>query len=204
MSWYDQYKEERILVHQGDEHNKFWAAWWDEQTDLVHVRWGRIGTKGQSKTHNKSGRYSSIRFIESKFDEKRRKGYTDKHNGKPITQATLDRLHTEAAVVGTQNKCHNFQWVEIETEAGEAVFFKNITEDRLYDPACNPAIVVDFETRKEIDGRTRFRFLFTLEKTYDILGHSQRATKNQLVLEKHPLRKMVDKVEEAIGRTLGG
>jgi predicted DNA-binding WGR domain protein len=203
-SWYDQYKEEKILIHQGDEHNKFWAAWWDEKTNKVHVRWGRIGTKGQSKVHDKGDRWSSARFIETKFGEKRRKGYTDQYNGKPITQATLDQLHTEAAIVGTQNKCHNFQWVEIEIEAGKAVYFKNISEDRLYDPECNPAIVVDFETRKDIGGRDRFRFLFTLEETYDILGNSQRATNDQLVGQAHPLRKMVDKVEEAIGRSLGG
>ena len=203
-SWYDQYKEEKILIHQGSEHNKFWAAWWDEKTNKVHVRWGRIGTKGQSKIHDKGDRWSSARFINTKFGEKTRKGYTDHFGGKPISQATLDRLNTEAAIVGTQNKCHDFQWVEIEIKAGGAVYFKVINEDRLYDPDCNPAIVVQFQTRKDIGGRDSFRFLFTLDGTYDILGNSQRATKTQLVEAGHPLHKMVEKVEESIGRSFAG
>ena len=200
--WYDRYKDEKILIHQGAEHNKFWAASWDEQNNEVNVRWGRIGTKGQSQTKRFGGRYEAVNFIDNKYREKRRKGYTDQFNGKQITQSTLDRLNTEAAIVGTQNKCHDFKWVEIEIEAGGAVYFKEIPEERLYDPACHPAILVDFETRKDVGGRDRFRFLFTLEDTYDILGNSKRATKDQLVAAGHPLRKMVDKVEEAIGRSL--
>lgn len=202
MSWYDRYKDEKILIHQGDEHNKFWAASWDDKTNEVNVRWGRLGTKGQSQTKKFGGNYAAVNFIDNKFREKRRKGYSDQFNGKPITQATMDRLHTEAAIVGTQNKCHDFKWVEIEMEAGGAVYFKEIPEERLYDPDCHPAILVDFETRKDVQGRDKFKFLFTLEETYDILGHSQRATADQLVGTGHPMRKMVDKVEEAIGRSL--
>ena len=200
MSWYDRYKEEKILIHQSEEHNKFWAAGWDEQTNQVHVRWGRIGTKGQSKDHSFDSQYTAVRFIETKFSEKRRKGYTGKLNDTDITQAALDRLNAEAAIVGTQNKCHSFQWVELVT-TGNAIDFHEINEDRLYDPACNPGILVVFETRKEIDNRDRFTFLFTLEKTYDVRD-SKRATENILVGSGHPLRKMVDKVEEAIGRSL--
>ena len=200
--WYDRYKDEKILIQQEAEHNKFWAAAWDEKNNEVNVRWGRIGTKGQSQVKRFSGRYEAVNFIDGKYREKRRKGYSDKFNGKDITQATLDRLNAEAAIVGTQNKCHDFKWVEIEIEAGGAVYFKEIPEERLYDPACHPAILVDFETRQDVGGRDHFRFLFTLEDTYDILGNSKRATKDQLVGASHPLRKMVDKVEEAIGRSL--
>lgn len=42
MAWYDHYKQEKILVQQGDGHNKFWAAYVDEKTNIAHVRWGRI------------------------------------------------------------------------------------------------------------------------------------------------------------------
>ena len=200
MSWYDHYKEERILIHAGGVHNKFWAAGLDEQTNQVHVRWGRIGTKGQSKDHSFDGKYAAAHFIETKFCEKRRKGYTDKLHNVDITQAALDRLNTEAAIVGTQNKCHSFQWVEL-VASGNAIDFHEISEDRLYDPSCNPGILVVFETRKEIDNRDRFTFLFTLETTYDVRD-SKRATEDMLVSSGHPLRKMVDKVEEAIGRSL--
>jgi predicted DNA-binding WGR domain protein len=204
MSWYDRYKEEKILINtsstDGTEHNKFWAASWDETTGKVSVRWGRVGTKGQSKTHDKSGAYEAANFIEGKLREKRRKGYKETYQGKPITQAVLDRLNTEAAIVGTQNKCHDFKWVELSPTA-TGIDFHEISEDRLYDPACNPGILVVFETRKEYDNRTRFTFLFTLEETYDVRD-AKRAADNQKVKTDHPLRKMVDKVEEAIGRSL--
>lgn len=200
MAWYDGYKDEKIVIHQSGAHNKFWAAWWDETSNQVHVRWGRIGTKGQSKTHSKDSHWKAVRFIETKYGEKRRKGYSETLDGKPITQATLDRLNAEAAIVGTQNKCNDFKWVEL-TNNGGAVDFHEINEDRLYDPACNPGILVIFETRKEIDNRDTFTFLFTLEKTYDVRD-SKRATSDMLVQAGHPLRKMVDKVEEAIGRSL--
>ena len=200
MAWYDRYKEEKILIHQSEEHNKFWAAGWDDQTNQVHVRWGRIGTKGQSKDHSFESQFEAVRFIETKFGEKRRKGYAGKLNGMDITQAALDRLNTEAAIVGTQNKCHSFKWVEL-VASGNTIDFHEINEDRLYDPSCNPGILVVFETRKEIDNRDRFTFLFTLETTYDVRD-SNRATEDMLVSSGHPLRKMVDKVEEAIGRSL--
>lgn len=201
MSWYDRYKGEKILIHTGDIHNKFWAASWDDKTNKVNVRWGRIGTKGQSQVKDFGGKVAAINFIDGKFREKCRKGYFDTYNGKAITQASLDRLHTEAAIVGTQNKCHDFKWVEI-TVNSRTVDFKEIPEERLYDPDCHPAILVDFETRKDVRGRSKFKFLFTLEETYDVLGHSCWTTKDQLVASAHPLRKMVDKVEEAIGRSL--
>ena len=200
MSWYDRYKDEKILIYQGNKHNKFWTAYWDETTNQVHVRWGRIGQKSQSQTKSFSGHREAVRFIETKFSEKRRKGYTGKLNGTDITQAALDRLNTEAAIVGTQNKCHSFKWVEL-VATGNAIDFHEINEDRLYDSSCNPGILVVFETRKEIDNRDRFTFLFTLEKTYDVRD-SKRATEDMLVGSGHPLRKMVDKVEEAIGRSL--
>tara|TARA_R110000868_G_scaffold115679_9_gene308795 strand:+ start:1679 stop:2299 length:621 start_codon:yes stop_codon:yes gene_type:complete len=202
MSWYDKYKGERILIQQSDEHNKFWAASWDDKTNEVTVRWGRMGTKGQSQVKQFEASHSAVRFIDGKFHEKQRKGYSTTFNGKEITQAALDRLHTEAAIVGTQNKCHDFKWVEVNVESNGDVCFREIPEERLYSPECHPAILVNFETRKDVGGRDNFRFLFTLEDTYDVLGHSNKATRDQLVASSHPLRKMVDKVEEAIGRNL--
>jgi|GEM_PF-6466105 len=201
MGWYDNYKKEKILVQQDDTHNKFWAAWWDEKTNQVHVRWGRLGTRGQSQTKDFPGSWKAASFISGKFSEKSRKGYTSQHSGKEITQATLDQMHAEAAIVGTQNKCHGFAWVEI-TQEGDDILFVEISEERLYDPDCNPAIAIKFETRKNIDGCDSFRFLFTLDGTYNIIGSSY-TTVSQLVDDSHPLHKMVKKVEEAIGRSLG-
>jgi predicted DNA-binding WGR domain protein len=198
--WYDSFKDEQIVIQQNDESNKFWAAHWNDKTNQVFVRWGRLGTKGQSQVKSFPTQYSAVNFINTKFSEKQRKGYHNELHGKVITHAMLDRLHTEAAIVGTQNKCHDFKWVEL-TPNGSAIDFKEISEDRLYDPDCSPGILVVFETRKEIDNRDRFTFLFTLEQTYDVRD-SKRAADNMLIKDGHPLRKMVVKVEEAIGRSL--
>lgn len=202
MAWYDRYKEERILIQQKGGHNKFWAAWYNEDTNDVHVRWARIGTKGQSQVKGFTSAYQAANFISSKFSEKQRKGYLDKYQGKQITQATLDQLNAEAAIVGTQNKCHQFQWVELKQNNG-TISYNPITEERLYDPSCNPGILVNFETRKPIDDRSHFTFLFTLEKAFDVSAKIRQVSPDQQIQPKHPLYDMVKKVEEAIGRNLG-
>jgi len=193
-------KDEKIFVHQGATHNKFWTSICDEATFEVTIRWGRLGTKGQSKKYPFATRRDATYFMLEKNRERLRKGYTGRHLGKEISRAMLDQLGTEAAIVGSQNKCHTFKWVELVGFAAE-ISYKEIDEDRLYNPECNPGILVNFETRKEIDGRKKFVLLFTLESAYDLRGHNP-ATPERLIESGHPLRKMVDKVEEAIGRSL--
>lgn len=195
MSWYDRYKEEKILVHQGAEHNKFWAAHYDDKTNEVHVRWGRIGTKGQSQTKKFGSQYQAVNFIDTKFREKCRKGYKDKIDGKPIDQGVFEKLAIEAAIVGTQNKCHEMQWVEIKDAANGG--FVHITEDRLFDPDCNPGLLVKIETRKEYDGDTSFRLLFSFDNCFKIGRNGMHA-----ITKSSDLYKMAQKVEEAIGRNL--
>lgn len=200
MSFYDKYKEERILINQDGSHNKFWAAHWDEQNDEVHVRWGRIGCSGQSQV-KKMSKHEAVRFIESKSQEKRRKGYLDKYDNAPIDRSVLDKLAIEAAIVGTQNKCHGMQWVEItDPDAG---YFEAIQESRLYDPDCNPGVLVKLETRKEYDGETKFKLLFSFDRCFRV-SHSNINNPGVTVqiTENSDLYKMVQKVEEAIGRSL--
>jgi predicted DNA-binding WGR domain protein len=202
MSWADRYKEEKIVVQQSGNHNKFWAAYWDDSTGNVYIRWGRLGTKGQSQTKNFGSSYAAANFIDNKYHEKRRKGYRDRdEQGNQITHARFEEMCTEAAIVGSANKCHNMQWVEL-SETSPGVFgFAAIDEQRLYDPNCNPGLLVELETKKEHDNRNRFKLLFTFEETYDVRD-ANRAAANQKVEANHPLHDMTKKVEEAIGRRL--
>jgi len=202
MSWADRYKEEKIVVQQAGNHNKFWAAYWDETSGNVYVRWGRLGTKGQSQVKHFGSNYAAANFIDGKYHEKRRKGYRDTDEaGQKITHARFDEMCTEAAIVGTSNKCHKLQWVEL-TETGVNTYeFTPINEDRLYAPDCNPGLLVELETKKEHDNRNRFKLLFTFEETFDVRD-ANRAAPNQLVDSSHPLHDMTEKVEEAIGRRL--
>ena len=57
-----------ILVNREDSHNKFWAFKRDDNDSSVIVRWGRIGTIGQSETFN----YNIVR---NRLNEKLNKGY---------------------------------------------------------------------------------------------------------------------------------
>ena len=206
--WYEKLKDEKILIHQGSEHNKFWTGQLHESTCSVVTRWGRIGTKGQTKTKSFGSVYQAANFLDTKFREKRRKGYTDKLNGESIDPANLDKLAVEAAVVGTQNKCHNMQWVEIISGDSPDVRFKSIPDERLYDPECVPGLLVAMETRKEYDGLTRFGILFTGEAAYKAKrtgttsnwSNQEKVTK---IAESDELYKLTKKVEEAVGRSLG-
>ena len=209
MAWWDRFKKETIVVHQGDGHNKFWAAQLDTNTHTVSVRWGRIGTKGQSQTKGFGSEYQAANFIDSKLSEKRRKGYVSTYDGKPIDDAKLEELFIEAAIVGTSNKCHAMQWVEITQDDGTRIAFEKIDQARLMDPNCNPALVVEIETRKLYCGVDKFSILFTPDAAYfsNPLGGKGMMSpnfivKSQRVTSSHEAAELTQKVEEAIGRKL--
>lgn len=203
MSWYEKLKTEKILVQQSSEHNKFWAGKLDESTCSVIVRWGRIGTKGQSQTKTFSSAYSAADHLDTKLREKMRKGYTSKLDGETIDAAKLEELAIRAAIVGTQNKCHKMQWVEI-TQEGSTFGFKAISDERLYEPDCVPGLLVAMETRKEYDGLTSFNILFTGDaaftantpKTLEVGVTTGKIEKTD------KLYQLTKKVEEAVGRSL--
>jgi predicted DNA-binding WGR domain protein len=202
MSWYDKLKDEKILVHQGAEHNKFWAGKLHESTCSVEARWGRIGTKGQSNTKSFSTVYAAANHLDNKFREKKRKGYTDKLDGEPIDSAKLEELAIRAAVVGTQNKCHDMQWVEI-TSDGPTVEFQSISDQRLYEPDCVPGLLVAMETRKEYDGETSFSILFTGDAAHKARTNKAKSGVTTGKIEKSDeLYELTKKVEEAVGRSL--
>lgn len=114
MAWYDAYKEEKIVVQQEGNHNKFWAAHYDESTNTVYVRWGRFGTKGQSQEKKFGSISQAASFISDKYYEKKRKGYTDTDKqGNKIDHARFEMMCIEAAIVGTSNKCDALDWVEL-------------------------------------------------------------------------------------------
>lgn len=203
MSWYDRYKEAKILVIQdtnakGVSRNAFWQGYYDPKTNQVHLKWGRIGTKGQSKSKDFGSEGSAINFIDKKYREKRNKGYTSQHEGSPIDSAMLDQLHIEAQIVGASNKMIDMQWMECTGDHQ----FSEINVERLYDPECNPAIRVKLETRKSYADQNVFTLLFGGDGSYIVSG--PRGGILTPISSTHPLHKMVEKVEEALGRKLSG
>jgi len=200
MAWYDHYKQEKILVQQGDGHNKFWAAYVDEKTNIAHVRWGRIGTKGQSQDKPFPGFYNAAAFLDTKFNEKKRKGYVDKLNGVSIDGPKLEQLAVEAAIVGTQNKCHEMEWVEIQPHGDCDFTYHKIKQTRLFEPDCVPGLLVAMETKKAYDGSTSFSLLFTGDAAF-LVNQSARKTHRRIV-KSDPLYELTQKVEEAVGHSL--
>lgn len=204
MPWYDRYKQEKIVVQQGAGHNKFWAAHWDETTTTVHVRWGRLGTKGQTQD-KKMGVHEASRFIDTKYAEKRRKGYTERYQGRVIDHTIFEKMATEAAIVGSSNKCHQMQWVEIvkndpttgKPAANGVTALKPITDDRLSEPDCNPGLMVKLETKKQYGGNNKFDLLFTFDRAFHLVGGGIYE-----ITKSHALNELTAKVEEALGRSL--
>jgi predicted DNA-binding WGR domain protein len=193
MAWGDKYKQENILIHQDGDHNKFWVSTIDEKTFKATIRWGRLGTKGQSQEKEFSAEYLAVSFVHGKMAEKTRKGYNQ------INKKKFDQLCIQSAIVGTSNKCRAFKWVEL----FENQRFSEINEARLADPACDPGVYVELETKKAYDGRNQFRILFTFDKVYvfkAVLDDSIRGiapiTKSDEIYE------LTQKVEEALGRSL--
>lgn len=182
--WLNQHVEETILIHQGDNHNKFWTIRWDNTTKTIHTRWGRIGTAGGSK-ETPADVHTAPAIISRKQHQKMAEGY------RKIKSSDFDKLTIQAAIVGSQNKCHDLQWVEISSD-GEHISWHVISEDRLYDPNCNPGLLLKLETRK-CGGETSFQLLFSVEKCYKVSDDSLFP-----ITEGHALYSITKKIEEAI------
>lgn len=187
MSWIDDFKQEQIFINREEKHSKYWSAVIDDKTHKTTIKWGRLGTKGQSQTKTFASNYAASIFVHDKIREKRRKGYD------PVDKATFEKASIEAAIVGTQNKCGQLEWVEITDPTH--LEYKPCSEARLQDPSCNPGIIVNVETRKKYDGRTSFNLLFTFNQSFNL-------NTKQIITRTSPIYELTSKVEEAIGRSL--
>lgn len=199
MSWADKFKNEQIVVNTTKGHNKFWAAVMDPLTHNVKVRWGRIGTKGQQKDFPHSSEWGAADFITTRLREQTRKGY------RGVTKQEFDELSIQAAVVGTNNKCNVFEWVELSGDGA----FKKITPDRLAAPDCNPGVYVVLETKKQfIPGMNSYRLLFSFDKAHLLVPPMTLVSPDckyyGQITKGHQLYELTQKVEEALGRSLSG
>lgn len=65
----------RYFTYVGGTSKKFWEC--ERKGNSVTVRFGRIGTPGQTKTHNFPDEYAAIKFARNKISEKLDKGYRE-------------------------------------------------------------------------------------------------------------------------------
>ena len=200
--------KKRIAVNTAEGHNKFWMLAPDPaRSDQVYkCRNGRLGTNGQAQKD--LYRYEG----DSKFRIKVSEGYHE------VNDKQFELLNTQAAIVGTQNKCGALHWVRQADKAGGQSFFTKVSEDELADPGYDPRLLVNITLKKETAGGTDFWMVFDPEgssvlhgvsMTRDGLGaHGFQANfwtaKAERIDPKHPLRKLAEKVEQAMGRVFGG
>lgn len=186
-----------IVVNTETGHNKFWMLNPDSLApdSRYTVRNGRLGTLGQVQ--------KPLMYYEGhrKLNEKVKDGYRE------VTAREYERLATQAAIVGTLNKCNILQWVE-EQVGEDARHYKVVADDLLCDPAYDPKLLVHIDTKKEVDGRTAHWLLFTPEASY-FLPSCYRGTGGDYVASRpltpgSDLLKLAHKVEGAMGRLLSG
>ncbi|PSF28545.1 hypothetical protein C7H19_24560, partial [Aphanothece hegewaldii CCALA 016] len=60
-----------------NQHYKFWEAELTEGSTTLITRWGRIGTRGQSKSYPFVSYAAASQQYEEKIASKRRKGYSE-------------------------------------------------------------------------------------------------------------------------------
>lgn len=65
------------LIDSSKNHYKFWEAELSDSSTTLITRWGRIGTRGQSKHYEFASNISASWAYWEKVAEKRRKGYQD-------------------------------------------------------------------------------------------------------------------------------
>lgn len=82
-------------------HYKFWEAELLEDSATLIVRWGRIGTTGQSKTYQFALYTLASLEFHKKVAEKRRKGYIEvATSGSNLTPQTIEEVQEETKPTG--------------------------------------------------------------------------------------------------------
>ncbi len=95
----------RSLLYVGGGHDKFWRIQ-QFQDGHVETHYGRNGTNGQTTTKRFPDWASARDFLESKVDEKRRKGYKPAPDDNDLTSVPAfakvydPNYHAETAIAG--------------------------------------------------------------------------------------------------------
>lgn len=133
------------LLNDSEKHNKVWSA---ELTNngviTVETKWGRLGTKGQSKTETFYSEYEAKHAIEKKRNEKERKGYFE------IDEAEYRLKHLEAEIVGSECKIIDLHFVELTGETEGKTQYRVVHPTNLSDPSCTPQVLCTLQLRTGI------------------------------------------------------
>lgn len=119
------------------EHSKYWIGCVQDDNSVL-TRWGRLGTKGQSKIFPYSSELRATGFLNTKVNDKLRNGY------RIVKEAEFRRLDIMSRVLGIKHRIAEVQWVEIARvgvrDPSDVIDCKLVPESRLAMPDCTPGL----------------------------------------------------------------
>ena len=120
------------FIHDRGKHNKFWSYETDSNHNVT-VSWGRLGTKGQSKTFEFDSSWAAQGFAEKKVHEKKRKGYRE------VDAEVFGLKQVQAELIGAGCKIEELTFVKkLETDKN---IYQSVSEtSALADPSYEPLI----------------------------------------------------------------
>lgn len=122
------------LIQSKGKHNKFWSYEINDATYDVTVKWGRLGTKGQTKVYKFVSLWAAQSFADKKVREKQRKGYTE------VEAETFDLKQMQAELVGAGCKIEELTFVKKIKDAEHNLYRTLKEESALADPKYMPLI----------------------------------------------------------------
>ena len=121
-------------INDKGKHNKFWSYEIDDKNNVV-IRWGRMGTKGQSKAYAFNSKWDADHFVDKKIGEKIRKGY------KKVETEEFDLKKLQAELVGAGCKIEELCFVKKLHKIDNRNLYETVKEESaLADPEYDPLI----------------------------------------------------------------
>lgn len=126
-------------------HNKFYII--ERSGTSVTTVNGRLGTGGTVRVEQCSDQWDAESYANRKHHDRLN------HNYEVVALDEFKKAQTEAAIVGSANKCSKIEWLI--TNKGDKI----ATDSEMQDPANKVALHVVVETRKKYDGENDFEFI---------------------------------------------
>jgi predicted DNA-binding WGR domain protein len=123
------------FIHDRGKHNKFWSYEINSHHSVT-VSWGRLGTKGQSKTYEFDSSWSAQRFVDQKITEKRRKGYVE------VDDEIFGLKKVQAELVNSGCKIETLTFVKkLHDDENDRTIYQSLKEEAaLADPSYKPIV----------------------------------------------------------------
>jgi predicted DNA-binding WGR domain protein len=145
------------LIQSKGKHNKFWSYEICDTSYDVTVKWGRLGTNGQTKVYKFASHWSAQDFADKKVREKRRKGYVE------VETEAFNLKQLQAELVGSGCKIEELTFVK-KIEGSEDNLYQTLKEESAL---ANPEYIPLIYCSLQLTGKRGVRcLLIDPEKVY--------------------------------------